>query len=437
MRVPASALAAACGAALVGPDVAVEGASNDARTLRAGELFVPVVAARDGHDFIDDALAAGASAYVTAREPQGGIALVVEGDTVAALLAMGAVPRSMLPDRVIGITGSVGKTSTKDLTAAALATSFPTHATPRNFNNELGLPITLLGAPADTEALVLEMGARGIGHIAQLCTVGRPTIGIVTCVAGVHTEVFGTIEDVARGKGELVEALPANGTAVLNLDDARVAAMRSRTSARVLGYGAAAEADLHAESIQLDDDLRPTFTLRSPWGAVEVQLPVSGAHQVGNALAAAGAALAAGAPLDAVAAGLATAVASPHRMALHRTATGALVIDDAYNASPLSMTAALRSLRDLPGEGRRIAVLGRMAELGDTEASGHAEVASVAAALDVTVLAVGTDLYGVEPVADPVAALGPLGPGDAVLVKASRSAGLEKVAAALTASGAS
>jgi UDP-N-acetylmuramoyl-tripeptide--D-alanyl-D-alanine ligase len=437
VRIPASILAAACDGRLVGPDVDVDGACNDHRVLEPGQLFVPVIATRDGHDFIAAALEAGAAAYLTARAAEGGTAIEVDGDTVAALLRCGSVPRSLLPDRVVGITGSVGKTSTKDLTAAALSTTFATHATPRNFNNELGLPITLLGAPAATEALVLEMGARGIGHIAELCRVGRPTIGVVTCVAAVHTEVFGTIDDVARGKGELVQALPASGAAVLNLDDSRVAAMRSRTAARVLGYGAADGADLRADDIVLDDELRPRFTLLSPWGSAEVRLPVRGAHQVGNALAAAGAALAAGAPLEAVAAGLATATASPHRMDLQSTPAGGLVIDDAYNASPLSMAAALHALTDLPGGGRRIAVLGRMAELGDGEAAAHREVASVAAALDVTVVAVGTDLYGIAPVEDPVAAVGVVGPGDAVLVKASRSAGLERVAEALRASGAS
>jgi UDP-N-acetylmuramoyl-tripeptide--D-alanyl-D-alanine ligase len=430
VRLPASALAEACGGELVGPDVAVEGAVNDHRRLEAGQLFVPVVADRDGHDFIADALAAGASAYLTSRAPQGGTAIVVD-DTVRAFLACGSVPRAMLPDRVVGITGSVGKTSTKDLTAAALATTFPTHASPRNFNNELGLPITLLGAPTSTQALVLEMGARGIGHIAALCVVGRPTIGVVTCVAGVHTEVFGTIDDVARGKRELVEALPSSGTAVLNLDDQRVAAMRSHTQARVLGYGAAPRADLHAEHVVVDDELRASFTLRSPWGAAPVRLSVRGAHQVANALAAAGAALAAGAPLESVAAGLGTEAKSPHRMDVRRSASGAWIIDDTYNASPLSMAAALHSLVELPAAGRHIAVLGPMAELGTTEAAGHADVAAVAAALHVHVVAVGTTLYGLPPVDDPIAAIGPLSPDDAILVKASRNAGLETVAAAL------
>lgn len=430
VRLAVSTLAAACGGELVGPDVDIDGASNDSRALAPGQLFVPVVAERDGHDFIAAALSAGAPAYLTVRPPVGGTAIVV-ADTVAALLACGTVPRDRLPDRVVGITGSVGKTSTKDLVAAALSTTYRTHATPRNFNNELGLPITLLSAPADADALVLEMGARGIGHIRRLCQVARPTIGVVTCVASVHTEVFGTIDDVALGKGELVEALPLHGTAVLNLDDQRVAAMRHRTRARVLGFGGAAAADLRAEDVELDDELRARFTLATPWGRTAVRLGVHGQHQVANALAAAGAALAAGVPLDAVERGLAVGPTSAHRMALHRTSAGATVIDDTYNASPTSMTAALRALVALPGAGRRVAVLGPMAELGDEEANSHAEVASVAAALGVAVVAVGTDLYGVEPVADPVASLGALGEGDAVLVKASRSARLETVVDAL------
>ena len=429
MRLRAAALAAAARGDLSGPDVEVDGATNDSRALRPGQLFVPVVAERDGHDFIADALAAGAAAYLTARPPAGRTAITV-ADTGAALLACGRLARSRLPDRVVGVTGSVGKTSVKDLLAAALATTLATAANPRSFNNELGVPLTLLEAPDATQAVVLEMGARGIGHIRLLCEVGRPTVGVVTSVAAVHTEFFGSIDDVAAGKGELVEALPPSGTAVLNADDRRVAAMAGRTSARVLTYGEAGE--VRAEGVGTDDELRPSFRLCSPWGAADVRLAVRGAHQVGNALAAAAAALACGVPIEAAAAGLGQAVLSPLRMDLRRTATGAVVLNDAYNANPTSMAAALHALVALPGPGRRVAVLGPMAELADAPAA-HAGVAALAASLGVELVPAATDLYGPPAGADPVEAVGALTSGDAVLVKASRSAGLEWVAEALLA----
>ena len=429
MRLRAAALAAACGGDLVGPDTDVEGATNDSRTLRPGQLFVPVVAARDGHDFVARALDAGAAAYLTSRPPVGGTAIVVR-DTSEALLACGSLARSSLPDRVVGVTGSVGKTSVKDLLAAALTSTFATAANVRSFNNELGVPLTLLEAPGATEAVVLEMGARGAGHIRRLCAVGRPTVGVVTNVAAVHTEFFGTLDDVAAGKGELVEALPATGVAVLNADDHRVAAMAGRTAARVLTFGEAGE--VRAEDVACDDELRPSFRLRSPWGDVEVRLAVRGVHQVGNALAAGAAALACGVPPEAAAAGLGRATLSPLRMDLRRTASGALVLNDAYNANPTSMAAALRALAALPASGRRIAVLGPMAELADAPAA-HAEIAALAGSLGLLLVPTATDLYGLPSVDDPVTAVGLLEAGDAVLVKASRAAGLEAVAATLLA----
>ena len=431
MRLRAAALAAACGGELSGPDVDVDGASNDSRTVRPGQLFVPIVAERDGHDFVPAALQAGAAAYLTARAPAGGTAITVT-DTAAALLACGRLARSSLPDRVVAVTGSVGKTSVKDMLAATLATTFATTANERSFNNELGVPITLLQAPEGTEAVVLEMGARGAGHIRLLCEVGRPTVGVVTNVAAVHTEFFGTIDDVAAGKGELVEALPPSGVAVLNADDHRVTAMASRTSARVLTFGRRGE--VRAERVAVDDELRASFRLCSPWGLTEVRLAVRGDHQVANALAAVAAAMACETSLEAAAAGLAQASLSPLRMDLRRTATGAVVLNDAYNANPTSMAAALRALASLPVGGRRIAVLGPMTELADADAA-HAEVAELAASLGIEVVPTGTDRYGLPAVADPVAAVGPLKAGDAVLVKASRAAGLEKVAHALLSAG--
>lgn len=421
--------ARATGGTLEGEDVAVDGASIDSRTLEPGQLFVPIVGERDGHDFIDPSR----GPYLTARPAIGGNAVVVD-DTGDALLRLGAWARNRLDDRVIGITGSVGKTTVKDLTTGIVRARFVTVASPGNFNNELGLPLTLLNGPDRPEAAVLEMGARGIGHITMLCEVGRPTIGVVTAVAAVHTEAFGTIEDVARGKSELVAALPRTGTAILNADDPRCAAMADVTDARVLTYSVARDADLTAEGVHFDDELRPTFVACTPWGDVEVRVAVRGVHQVANSLAAAGAGLAAGATLEDVATGLATAQLSKWRMDLQRTAAGALVLNDAYNASPTSMVAALQSLAALPGD-RHLAFLGTMAELDDAD-DAHREVAEAAAALGVRVIAVNEERYateGVDGVNEAVALAASLGlrKGDAVLVKGSRIAGLELLAAQL------
>lgn len=433
MRFTAGEVAAAVEGRLVGPDVDLDGAATDSRRALTGGLFVPIVAGRDGHDFIDDALANGAAAYLTSRGPGPGTAIQVD-DTLAALGALGTLARTRLPDRVIGVTGSVGKTSVKDLLAAALAPTFATTASERSFNNELGVPLTLANAPDGTEAAVVEMGARGIGHIRLLCEIARPTVGVVTAVGHVHTELFGTIDDVAAGKGELVEALPAAGTAVLNADDERVAAMAGRSPAAVLTYGLD-RADVTAGAISLDAGLRPSFRLRSPWGEIDVRLAVRGHHQVGNALGAAAAALAAGAGLDQVAGGLAAAVLSPMRMDLRHTPGGALVLNDAYNANPISMAAALRSLAALEA-GRRVAVLGTMAELGAVADDEHRRVGALAASLGIRVIAVAEPRYGAEDVDSVEEArrrLGALAAGDAVLVKGSRVAALERLAEALLA----
>ncbi len=424
-------LAAATGGRLEGPDVVVSGASIDTRSLAPGQLFVPIVAERDGHDFVADALAAGAGAYLTARAHQGGTAIVVD-DTAAALSAAGGLARDRLSVPVVGITGSVGKTSVKDLLAAALDSVRRVTASERSFNNELGVPLTLLAAPADVEAVVVEMGARGVGHIAALCSVARPTIGVVTKVAAAHTEAFGTIDEVARAKGELPASLPADGTAVLFAPDGRVAAMATLTEARVLTFGEGGE--VRAVWVEVDDSLRPRFTLVSPWGNAVVELGVRGVHQVDNALAAAAAALACGLSPEEVAAGLSGAVLSPWRMELLTAPSGARVLNDAYNANPASVAAALASLAQLPA-GRRTAVLGVMAELGERSHEEHAAVGALARELGVRLIAIDAPAYRADvDVADleaALATLGELGPDDAVLVKGSRVAGLERLADAL------
>jgi UDP-N-acetylmuramoyl-tripeptide--D-alanyl-D-alanine ligase len=435
VRWRASELAAAVGGDLRGADVEGDGVSIDSRAVQPGQLFVPIVGARDGHGFIASARSAGAAAHLTARsDPAEPEPAIVVADTAVALLDVGRLARGTLPERVIGITGSVGKTTTKDLLASVLARRYETTASERSFNNELGVPLTLANAPSGTEAAVVEMGARDRGHIALLCDVARPTIGVVTVVAGAHLEVFGSIDDVARAKGELVEALPAGGTAVLNADDPRVAAMATRATAAVRTFGEGG-GDVRAEDVGLDDELHASFRLTADEGSARVRLALHGRHQVTNALAAATAALAAGCDLDDVVTGLAAAHGSGLRMDLTRAMSGALILDDSYNANPASMASALDALAALPGR-RRVAVLGVMAELGPGSAEAHRAVGARAQALGLELISVGAPDYGVADAGDldgVVDRLGRLGEGDVVLVKGSRVAGLVELAAALVA----
>jgi UDP-N-acetylmuramoyl-tripeptide--D-alanyl-D-alanine ligase len=436
VRILASQAAAAVGGRLIGPDVEFDGASFDSRSTKPGQLFVPIVAERDGHEFIGAARTAGSPVHLT-HEPdpfrRDGTAIEV-ADTGQALLALAAFARRRLAAQVVGVTGSVGKTSTKDLMAAACGAGRRTTANERSFNNDQGLPVTILNAPDDTEVLILEMGMRGFGHISRLCEVARPDIGVVTVVGEAHTELVGGIEGVATAKGELVEALPASGTAVLNADDPRVAAMADRTGASVVTFGSTG--DVRVGGIQLDDLARATFTVDSPWGSGVVRLAVPGAHMVTNAAAALAVAGVVGVDLGEAIDALARAKLSGMRMELTTMPSGATILNDAYNANPTSMRAAVESLASMQAD-RRVAVLGLMAEIEDP-APAHREIAGYARSLGVELFAVGTDLYGIEPLDGPeaaVAAIGPVGPSDVVLVKASRSAGLERVVAALLSPG--
>lgn len=428
MRFRSHDVAVATGGTLVGPDVAIDGVSFDSRTIEPGQLFVPLVAARDGHEFVQAALARGAAAYLTSRPPQGGTAVLVP-DTLRALMELAAARCREASATVVGITGSVGKTSTKDLAWAALAASRRTWANERSFNNDQGLPTTVLNAPDDTEVLVLEMGMRGFGEISRLCRIAPPHIGVVTRVAEAHSDRVGGIEGVARAKAELVAALPSAGIAVLNADDPRVRAMAGSCAGSVLLFGEAADSDVRIERIELDDLARATFALATPWGRFQVRLGVSGRHMAANAAAALAVVGAVGGDLAAGARALAEVRLTAMRMEVLRTATGALVLNDSYNANPTSMRAALDALVAMPAS-RRIAVLGVMAEISDPEVE-HAAIARYAAERGIEVLAHGTELYGIDPTDDPVGALGSLAGGDAVLVKASRAAGLERIAVGL------
>lgn len=428
MRFRALDVARATSGNLHGPDVALDGVSFDSRSVRVGQLFVPIVAERDGHDFIDVALAAGAGAYLTSDAPRAGTAIEVD-DTLAALMRLGAALRDRVSATVVGITGSVGKTSTKDMLAAALAPSRRVHANERSFNNEQGLPTTIANAPDDIDVMVLEMGMRGFGEIAGLCEIARPDIGIITRVAEAHSDRLGGIEGVAQAKAELVRALPPGGTAVLNADDPRVLAMAGFTPARAVTVGESPVADVRIADVRLDDAARPSFVLAGPWGSTPVRLSIAGRHMVINAALALATVHTVGGDVDAGAAALADVGLTPMRMQVRRTAGGATVVDDSYNANPTSMRAALDALADLPAT-RRIAVLGLMAEISNPEAE-HRDIVTYARARGIEVIAVHTDLYGVAPVDDPLPLLGSLAGGDAVLVKGSRVVGLERVAIAL------
>jgi UDP-N-acetylmuramoyl-tripeptide--D-alanyl-D-alanine ligase len=428
----------------------------DSRAAGPGDLFVALKGERvDGARFAGAAVAAGAvAAVVVAPEP--GVPCVEVADPLAALAAVATAVRGRSAARVAGITGSSGKTLTKDLLAGVLGTTLLTVASEGSFNNEVGLPLTLARLEPDTQALVVELGARGPGHIAELCALARPHLGVVTNVGTAHYGMFGSRAAIAAAKGELVEALPADGAAVLNADDPLVMGMAGRTSARVVSYGLAGggreRPDVVAEDVTLGDLGRPRFTLVTPDGRAEARLPLPGEHLVADALAAAAAGWVLGVGADAAAEGIARAELSPMRMQVRTLPGGAVVLDDAYNANPASMAAALRTLATArrPG-GRTIAVLGDMAELGPIADEEHDRVGRLAVRLGVDrlvgvgdggrIIVQAARLEGIwEPddaqavaAADAVTeAVGPLGPADVVLVKASRAAGLERVVAALT-----
>ena len=437
----------------------------DSRRAGPGGLFAAVAGERsDGHDFAAAAVAAGATAVLATRPVP--VPSVLVADVPAALAALARAAVDALPAaRIAGITGSSGKTSTKDLAAQLVERLGPTIAPAGSFNNEFGHPLTVLRADASTRYLVLELSARGIGHIAYLCRVAPPRYGIVLNVGHAHAGEFGGLDQVARAKGELPEALPADGVAILNADDPRVVAMAARTQARVVTFSTSPHPDtpplpsVSAADIRLDDLGRPSFTLLTPGGSAPVTLRLHGAHNVPNALAAAALAGELGLGLDAIADGLCTAVArSRWRMEVRRRADGVTVINDAYNANPESVRVALDALAHLAqchlGQGGRgFAVLGHMAELGDTSRASHEDIGEYAARIGDSglagLIAVGEEaaplLDGARrvrswtgealAVPDGAAALellaNRLKPSDVVLIKASRAAHLEGVAADL------
>jgi len=424
---------------------------SDTRDVVPGSLFVALAGTRvDGHDFADAATRAGSVAVLGTR-PTAAPTIVVP-DVLAALgkLARFHVDR-LTETTVIAITGSVGKTTAKDLVASVLETVGTTVSPPGSFNNELGLPLTVLSADLETRFLVLEMGARGPGHIGYLCSIAPPDVGVELVVGSAHLSEFGSRSAIADAKAELVRALPPGGTAVLNADDALVAEMSSATAAKVTWFGSGAAAHVRSDDLTFDHWDRARFTLHSPDGTARVELQYVGAQAVPNALAAAAVGWSLGVPTDAIAVALSSALPrSRWRMEVTERSDGLTVINDAYNASPESVRAALKSLKQIAGDRRSWAVLGEMRELGDSSAAEHDAIGRLVVRLDVQRLVVvgegarpmhlaaglegswGRESMFVPDVEGALRILrAEVRPDDVVLVKASRAAGLEAVAAEL------
>ena len=436
------------------PPAVLTGVSIDSRTVEPGELFIPLRGERaDGHEFIAHAMERGAGASLVEEGQRDrwqslGGPLVVVKDALVALHELAAYWRASLRARVIGITGSNGKTTTKDMLAAILSRMGSTRKSPGNFNNHIGLPLTLLQADAHRDYVVLEMGMRGLGEIRELSSIARPCAGIVTNVGQVHLELLGSLDNVARAKGELVEALGPQGIAVLNADDGRVAAMGASHSGRTVFYGLDS-GDLRAKGIQ-EGPRAISFTLYGPLLPHEVQVAVGmpGRHNVYNALAAAACAASLGADAEAIAEGLEDFQPTEMRLQVEELPNGATVLNDAYNASPASMRAALATLKNL-AEGFKIAVLGDMLELGPEAPELHRDVGKLAADIvDYLIvvgplgaeIAQGARMAGLPD--DQIAVCldnrsvlaelaGILRPGATVLVKGSRGMHLEEVVAGL------
>ncbi|MDX3523353.1 UDP-N-acetylmuramoyl-tripeptide--D-alanyl-D-alanine ligase [Streptomyces scabiei] len=424
----------------------------DSREARPGSLFIALAGQRaDGHAYAEAAVNKGAVAALTVR-PVGAPAIVVDD----VLAAFGRLGRYLVHDalndaKIVAITGSAGKTSTKDFVAQVLPTAGSVVATPQSFNNEIGLPLTITMADASTRFLVLEMGARGIGHIRSLTAIAPPDISIVTNVGTAHVGEFGGRENIAQAKGEIVEALPAGGLAVLNADDPLVCAMADRTQGRIVTYGFDEQATVRASDVEINGLGQPGYTLCTPEGTARVRLQLVGEVQIHNSLAAAAVGREAGLRVDQIAELLSAATGqSRWRMETHTRPDGVTIVNDAYNANPHSMRSSLDALATMARgrDQRAIAVLGQMNELGDDARTAHEEIGRHAAALELDqLIVVGGDEAGwIQKAASDVGAQAvhlpdqqtalqllhsTLRPGDVVLVKASRGVGLEQLADAL------
>jgi UDP-N-acetylmuramoyl-tripeptide--D-alanyl-D-alanine ligase len=452
------------GRLVLGPGLGTEtGVSIDSRTIQDGQVFFAIKGDRfDGARFLADALANGAIGLVVAQDDvetavelasryADRVFVVAVDDTTRALAAVATAWVRVLCPRIVGITGSVGKTTTKDLTLAALSGSREVHATQGNKNNMFGLSLTALGLKPAHEIAVFEMGMNHPGEIEELCRIAPPEVGLVTAVAPVHLEGLGSLDAVAHAKGELLRALPADGWAVLNADDPRVIAMAAWTRSRVLTFGRASGCDVRLHEVVLDGLGHPTATFDVRGRMIRAPLSLVGFHQAGNAAGALAVALAMGIDPEEAAERLAAVRPGKHRLEVAMAGT-LRIIDDCYNASPRSVTAALAVLEALAPAGRRVAILGDLLELGDSSESFHEQIGREAARLPVdSLIAVGrfahavgdgamkAGLPGVRIFAAPDAigaagvAMHVVKPRDTVLVKGSRGVGLEHVVNVLAA----
>jgi UDP-N-acetylmuramoyl-tripeptide--D-alanyl-D-alanine ligase len=441
--------------ALVSGDLAVpvSGVSIDSRGLGLGDAFFAIRGHRlDGHAFLPDAAGRGAACLVVHALPPDvpeGLPLVMVDDTTKALGRFAAWHRSRFTIPVVAVTGSNGKTTTKEMIAAVLAVRWRTHRPEKSFNNQWGLPLTLLALAPEHEALVVEIGANQPGEIATLAAIARPTVAVVTTVAAVHTEYFGSLDGVRAEKAALVRAVGAEGHAVLNADDRRVAGMARDTAARVLTYGRGRNAEVRAVGGITEAADTLAFTLEVAGERREVTLRFAGRHNVVNALAASAVGVALGFSLDEIVAGLATARPVAGRC-VWRIAGGVRILDDTYNANPVSVGAALDTVAAHRGGGRLIVVLGDMLELGSIAAEAHRDIGRRVAAIGVTeFVGVGREAgravdaaraaglpetYHATTFEDTVAhLLKRVAPGDVVLIKGSRGMRMERVVDALLA----
>jgi UDP-N-acetylmuramoyl-tripeptide--D-alanyl-D-alanine ligase len=428
---------------LLGGDTEITGVAIDTRKLRPGDLFVAIKGERvDGHDYLAEAAARGAVAALVTRKVDSALPQVLVDDTALALGDLASAVRAQRDVRVVGITGSNGKTTVKTLVASILSRHGRTHVSAGNYNNELGLPLSLLAMPRDTEYAVLEMGAGKPGDIGYLAAIARPDIGLVTLIAPAHLARMGSIEGVAETKGALYEALPADGIAIINADDGFARFFGGLAGARkVLRFGLEQPADVGADIVEQRVD-GSRFVLSTPQGDAEVALPLPGRHNIANALAATAVALALQVPLDTIVAGLEQVPGVAGRLRRETMAGGWTLIDDSYNANPSSMAAAIDTL--LLAGGERWLVLGDMAELGADARALHADIGARARERGVdrlfavgplgvaTVEAFGAGGAHFDDKATLIAALqAQLHAGVTCLVKGSRSAGMEQVVAAL------
>jgi UDP-N-acetylmuramoyl-tripeptide--D-alanyl-D-alanine ligase len=428
----------------------VVGISIDSRTLQPGELFVPLRGERfDGHDFLMQAVRRGAAACLSEEVIAGlPVPVVLVNDTLAALGDLAAARRLQFAGPVVAITGSSGKTTTKEMLAAILEGTGPGLKTQGNFNNLVGLPLTLLRLSASDQWAVLEMGMSNRGEIARMAAIARPAIGIISNIGPAHLETLHGLDGVARAKGELFAALPAGGAAIINADDERVAGIPVANGVRRLYYGLSASAEVRGEAIVVRGN-EISFRLLLADGAWPVTMTVPGRHNVHNALAAAAAAHAMGVAGEVIAQGLGNFRTTRGRMEAIPLADGMLLLEDSYNANPLSVKSALLTLDEVAEGGRRIAVLGDMLELGESAADWHRQTGQAAAprvdhllllGAQAAELAAGARDAGLpedriricqshEEVIGVLQAL--LRPGDRILVKGSRGMRMDKIAAAL------